>query len=753
MSEFKLLDAAGKEDLGGGVSVGITTTLQDAQIAFEGRTDPAETGTVTTSASAPVRRLIDLYDTNASFLTEGIARGSLVINFDDQSIAEVYDVDSETHLRTRIPVNGILNTFTLGDNYQAFNVIQCEISGGNLVAVDGNDGTISPVLPTAFTQVIRTASSSATLINNQAPLTSEETANAVWEKEINGVVEGSFGEAIKSTVFLDHVHLDTNNGVAGTAYPLGTSLHPVNNIADAVTIGLAQGANIIRIAEDATVLSTDTIDGFTLIGGHSTKSEVIIQPGASTDFSKFETLSLLGTLDGWVEIDRCSIEDLVGLQAVVRDSILQPGTFELAGTRVTHFIDCNSGVPGLGTPEVDFGAPGSPPGTSTCAFRGYKGGIKLVNKEGPESVSIDLVSGQVILDGTVTAGTIVVRGVGLLFDNSTGTTIVNHDGLVNPYDTATETWEYTVNGIVSGSFGEAAKNDAFQGHVQVDVNGGSPGTAYPLGTHVHPVDNIADAVIIAAENGIEIIHVHEDVTILSTDNVEGLTILGAHANKSQITMELGAKCNLSQFFNCTFTGSMDGTDSVIVRDSVVADLLLFGGIAHRCAIAGTLQCGSQPVQLLECSSVGSGTQYAVVDFNNSTAGISFRRYSGPLKLINQNNAGAFDIDFATGKLFVETSMSAGTLYLRGIYALTDDSTGTFTIIQETNLDIIQFTIDNMAVVVDTILKYHKNRTLIDENAFTLTVYDDDNVTPIKVFNLKDEAGLASIVSIFERIPQ
>ncbi len=59
----------------------------------------------------------------------------------------------------------------------------------------------------------------------------------------------------------------------------------------------------------------------------------------------------------------------------------------------------------------------------------------------------------------------------------------------------------------------------------------------------------------------------------------------------------------------------------------------------------------------------------------------------------------------------------------------------------------------MAVVVDTILKYHKNRTFIDESAFTLTVYDDDKVTPIKVFDLKDENGIASITSIFERIPQ
>ena len=139
--------------------------------------------------------------------------------------------------------------------------------------------------------------------------------------------------------------------------------------------------------------------------------------------------------------------------------------------------------------------------------------------------------------------------------------------------------------------------------------------------------------------------------------------------------------------------------------------------------------------------------------NNATGGLAIRRYTGPLKFINQNNAGTFDLDFESGKVLFDTDITAGTCYLRGIYALTDNSTGTFTIIQETNIDIIQFTLDNMAVVLDTIHKYHKNRTLIDENAFTLTVFDDDNVTPIIVFDLKDESGIASITSIFERFPQ
>jgi len=83
MDRLKLISSAGKEDLGGGVKVGITATLQNAQVAFEGRDGPDYT--------------------------------------------------------------------------------QCKVFGGNLVAIDGNGDTISPIKPTAYTQVALTQSTSASI--------------------------------------------------------------------------------------------------------------------------------------------------------------------------------------------------------------------------------------------------------------------------------------------------------------------------------------------------------------------------------------------------------------------------------------------------------------------------------------------------------------------------------------------------------------------------------------------------------------
>lgn len=55
-------------------------------------------------------------------------------------------------------------------------------------------------------------------------------------------------------------------------------------------------------------------------------------------------------------------------------------------------------------------------------------------------------------------------------------------------------------------------------------------------------------------------------------------------------------------------------------------------------------------------------------------------------------------------------------------------------------------------LVGTLLKYEKNRTRIDKNTKQMFVYDDDGVTVLHTFNLKDSTGTASIIEVAERVP-
>lgn len=157
-----LISAGGKEDLGGGSQVGVTATLQDAVVAFESRKASTSVGTIDTP-DATGRNLID---STATFISDGVVPGAQVINCTDGSLATVLTVVSETQLVTDVLGGGTDDQFDLNDEYHVINVVQCNISGGNLVAV-GADGVtpISPVLATAGTQVVRALSSSATITN------------------------------------------------------------------------------------------------------------------------------------------------------------------------------------------------------------------------------------------------------------------------------------------------------------------------------------------------------------------------------------------------------------------------------------------------------------------------------------------------------------------------------------------------------------------------------------------------------------
>ena len=53
---------------------------------------------------------------------------------------------------------------------------------------------------------------------------------------------------------------------------------------------------------------------------------------------------------------------------------------------------------------------------------------------------------------------------------------------------------------------------------------------------------------------------------------------------------------------------------------------------------------------------------------------------------------------------------------------------------------------------DVLRKYETNRTRIDPTNKTLTVFDDDCTTPLRVFELRDSAGALSVDEVCERDP-
>lgn len=72
---------------------------------------------------------------------------------------------------------------------------------------------------------------------------------------------------------------------------------------------------------------------------------------------------------------------------------------------------------------------------------------------------------------------------------------------------------------------------------------------------------------------------------------------------------------------------------------------------------------------------------------------------------------------------------------------------TFTNVGQLLLDVAQ-----VQTLVELLLKFHRNRTRIDATAKTLTIYDDDETTPLHVFTLRDQTGTPSTDEVCERDP-
>lgn len=227
---------------------------------------------------------------------------------------------------------------------------------------------------------------------------------------------------IEYATFQNMVWVDPTSNTSGTAYPTGTPLKPVGNMADALLIADFRGFTTFHIMSSMVIDSNGDYEDMTFIGSSETKTIMDIHPNANVFNAEFFDATITGTLDGNAKVEHCRVQDLTFVAGFIEQCVIE-GTVVLGGNADAHFLDCWSGVPGVETPVIDMGGSGQ-----ALALRNYNGGIELRNKNGAEPVSIDLNSGQVIIDNSVTNGTILLRGVGKWTNESTytgGANVIN----------------------------------------------------------------------------------------------------------------------------------------------------------------------------------------------------------------------------------------------------------------------------------------------------------------------------------------
>lgn len=312
----------------------------------------------------------------------------------EDSIIGMAFLDTHRH-NTEVLLSGV----TFARIFEIINGYTVEFEDGNYsVSASGANHNIADV------KVVNQVS---LIVNNAAGLIS------------NPAIE--FGE------FGGGVHIDVINGSTGTFYPKGTLRDPVNNLVDAKTIAAFRGFDTIKILGDFTFLASDSLDGFKVIGDGPNKTAIILTAAATITNCSFERATISGTMDGGVGAVQCFVGTLINVDGILFECQLNAGTITLDGAEAA-FINCWSGVPGFDTPIIDMGGTGT-----DLLIRNYHGGLKLINHtSGSDNVSIDMNSGHVILDSTISSGTFIIRGITKVTDNSTSTAVIDSTDAVVP---------------------------------------------------------------------------------------------------------------------------------------------------------------------------------------------------------------------------------------------------------------------------------------------------------------------------------
>jgi len=277
-------------------------------------------------------------------------------------------------------------TLTLLDDWQlAFEArsgpdyIQCTVAGGNIVAVN----ILGSIYPTAFTQVLITASSSAT------------------QSDLAAIQYASYG---------GRVSMDVTTLQTGINYPSGNVEHPVNNFADTILIANSKGFTDIEVREPAT-LNTGDFSGFHIYGKSHVNTALTVASPANVANITLTKFHLSGVLDGGTEVSECVIGDILYFNGHIHDSSLG-GILTLDGAAESFISNCTR-LEDETMPVINFNN-----GDNHLVLSNYTGMIEFINMSAPGTNALCGVNqGIIILDSaTCIAGTVSCIGIGFLKD-------------------------------------------------------------------------------------------------------------------------------------------------------------------------------------------------------------------------------------------------------------------------------------------------------------------------------------------------
>ena len=441
-------------------------------------------------------------------------------------------------------------------------------------------------------------------------------------------------------------------GRSGNIYPIGLTSDPVDNVLDAFTIANNIGSTTFVIKNGTFVLDRNAIS-YTFIqgGGEGTVDVNGYNVGGSNFLGTlFKNTDFSGTTSG-VHVIGSNIFGMKNFRGfaencgIVGEITLQPNA--------CVFNKCFSiNLTGDEEGEAIFNAQNH---GAVLNITSFSGTMDLINTTSTFKGDVNITAGEIHIYDSCSGGTLNLRGIGDLTDNSTGIQI-NRNGFIEGEDVI-----------------------QLREYIYIDVENGETGTTENVGTSIRPVNNLQDAYTISEKRKIKKFRIKTETqnTAIELDRDYLDYVFEGTIGKFNAFINInGFNVNDSVFRNVSIFGG--GSGDIFGERIDTLNVTGITGIIQDSGILGiVVNEDNHELELINCYSAVGGSGYPIVDFNGQS-GVTFivRNYSGSLGLKNSthlNNSLSFDV--TSGRMILDETNTAGDLIMRGVGSLLDNSMG------------------------------------------------------------------------------
>jgi hypothetical protein len=237
-------------------------------------------------------------------------------------------------------------------------------------------------------------------------------------------------ESNEKIEYLGSIFLDESSIYSSAIYPNGTISNPINNVAGALTLANYYGFNTIKVLTNI---------GFSGISNTTISNINFIGQNPNIQLTHYNNILFNNVLFDNFIIDSDFINsEIIIKNSTIINSLNMNGTINSSQLKGVIKIDDNLVIADsystrlnsvVLSPIINMNLSN----TTSLQIKNHSGDLNIINCDTVNSfANIELISGNIRLDSTCTDGTIILRGLGTLEDNSGVNIVMNRRGFLIP---------------------------------------------------------------------------------------------------------------------------------------------------------------------------------------------------------------------------------------------------------------------------------------------------------------------------------